>query len=420
MPQQDVASVAATRLASALSFGTALRQTLSLVAMVAALLVAGAGCHSASDTPMDGAIAHDARTDDAPVEAGPDTTSDMDASEGPRLVRGPEPFTTGLLSTGEAQRWVYEDASMVCPDGLPSRFHVVAPATKETNQPLVLVLHGGCFDFVEAGGQHYAAPLNKLTRKWAECKLRDFLGEAATECEDPEENAGAIVAALVRANAVAVLPVNCFGDIWHGTGYEDPVDGFPRLGLSLARKAMTFVEKVMTTDPKRRFAWGTSAGAHGIAEVVITDKSFSRVLADSPPDYLPGAYNDPAYAPAKEGLRRVFEGDGSAEHVGSFSLAHAVSNNGLRQEVLYLYSCNDTVVPPSQSEPAAKAILTHYENPAAACVVHAAPPNDPSAPDYKGHVFSNANLKVSTTLATWLLEGVRPNALCETSFHACP
>lgn len=46
-----------------------------------------------------------------------------------------------------------------------------------------------------------------------ECKLRDFMGEAAAECDDAEANGGAIVAALIEKNVVIVLPSNCYGDI---------------------------------------------------------------------------------------------------------------------------------------------------------------------------------------------------------------
>ena len=135
-----------------------------------------------------------------------------------------------------------------------------------------------------------------------------------------------MVAALLQAGAILALPANCFGDIWHGTGRIDPTDGFARLGLTLARKALAFAEQALSTDPSRRFAWGTSVGAHGIAELVVAGESLVRVIADSPPDCLPGPYGDPSFDPAREGLRRIFEGDDSAEHVGALLAPRGIAD----------------------------------------------------------------------------------------------
>lgn len=347
------------------------------------------------------------------------------SGEGPVLVAGPEAFVTNFEGI-EGIRWIYETPGLPCPDGLPGRFQVIAGGEDAAGAPLVVVLHGGAFDYVKDDGRHLA-PVDKLTRDWAECKLRDFLGEPAPGCDDPEANGGAIVAALIERGAVAVLPANCWGDLWHGTGYRDDQDGFARRGLRLAREAAAFVQREHGTRPGDRYAWGTSAGGHGAAELVVAGEEPVRVLADSSADYLPGAADaDPQaypiwrdYPAIQEGFRRIFEGDGSDEHVGRYSLAHAVGHAGWGGPILYLFSCNDTELPPAVTEPAARAILEQHPAPQSCCVLHARDPAQPDGPDLAGHVFSNGRLAVARAGTAWLLDGQRPPA-CATGYRPCP
>jgi hypothetical protein len=369
------------------------------------------------DGTVDGAGVDGAGGDGAVVRDGA-TDGDIAATVA-ELVLGPDAFDTpfegisGLI-------WIYEDPRFVCPDGLEGRFYVVAKNGDTAGKPLVLVLHGGAFDYVDDEGNHLTAQ-NKLTREWAECKLRDFMGQVAPECADNEANGGAIVAALIEKDAVAVLPANCYGDLWHGTGYTDPADGFARWGLNLALESADFVATEMETAAGERYAWGTSAGGHGIAELIVSGASYVRILADSPADYLPGAQeaNPAAYPTLQEGYRRIFEGDADAEHVGRYSLAHAVHEDGFRDPVLYFFSCNDTSLPPEITEPAAQAILAAYAQSDDACVVHAKDPSDPQGPDMAAHVFTNGRLQIARSAADWLLEGMRPPA-CENTFTPCP
>lgn len=337
----------------------------------------------------------------------------------PVLVRGPDAFDTPFEGIS-GLRWVYELERFACPDGLPGRFHVLAKSEVTAGAPLVVVLHGGAFDYVDADGQHFAGQ-DKLNRAWAECKLGDFMGQAAPGCEDEEDNGGAITAALVERGAVCVLPANCYGDLWHGTGYEDPADGFARHGLSLARAAADFVQTELGTDPARRFAWGCSAGGHGMAELLVAGEELVRVIADSPADYLPGAEQaDPEGYPAlQEGYLRIFEGDGSSQHVGRHSLYHAVHADAYGGPLLYLFSCNDIALPPEVTQPAAQTILEAHPDPQSSCVLHAKNPQDPDGPDLAGHVFTNGRIQVARAGAAWLLDGSRPPG-CETEYTPCP
>lgn len=339
--------------------------------------------------------------------------------EGPALVSGPEGFNTPFTGISGV-RWTYDDGRYPCPDGLPGRFHVIAAGGEASGGPLVVVLHGGAFDYVDSGGSHYAG-VDKLNREWSECKLRDFWGKAAPGCDDAEANGGAIVAALIESGAVSVLPSNCYGDVWHGTGHVDPDDGFARHGLSLARQSAEFVQSEFGTDPDRRYAWGTSAGGHGIAELVVAGEELARAIADSPADYLPGAESasPQEYPGLQEGYRRIFEGDGSSENAGRFSLFHAVSSRSYGRPLLYLFSCNDTTVPKEITEPAARAILEDRPDLSTSCVLHAKDPQNPTGPDLSGHVFSNGRIQVARVGAAWLLDGTPPPA-CETTFVPCP
>ena len=158
-----------------------------------------------------------------------------------------------------------------------------------------------------------------------------------------------------------------------------------------------------------------------MAELVVAGEDLVRVIADSPADYLPGAElaSPQEYPRLQEGYRRIFEGDGSAEHIGSFSLFQAVHNAGFRGPLLYLFSCNDTSLPPEITEPAARAILEDYSDSSVSCVLHAKDQANPDGPDISGHVFSNGRLQVARAGANWLLDGIRTPA-CETVFQPCP
>lgn len=258
-------------------------------------------------------------------------------------------------------------------------------------------------------------PYNKLTRRWAARKLKNFLALVPPDNPDPEGNGGAIAAALANADTVAVYPMNCWGDLWHGTGHEDPQDGFARQGLDFARTALAWTETEFQTDPSRRFVWGTSAGGHGVAELVKHGESFVRYVADAPVDYLPAILNQsPNPEASREVARRIYEGIDDIDHIGSFSLWHAVSVDQARPEIMYIYSCNDIVLTDSEiTGRAAQAILTHYEPTEQHARLTA------GATDIRGHVFTNSALGVAESVTDFFLEG-QDRASCSNTFVPCP
>lgn len=275
--------------------------------------------------------------------------------------------------------WVLPDAGATvrvlpldgwqCPDGSAARVHLVRGP--DAGADAALLLHGGNFDWVDSIGLHYAQE-DRLGAAWGTRAVDELLGVPSAQPEGPAR--GAWVKALLDAGMPLVVPVGCWGDLWHGRGDNDlDSEGFLRWGADFLVDAWEAGRTALEADGAT-LAVGLGEGGRGVVELLRSGARFDAIAVDGSPDWLSPVLSDPVGNRAYiEGLENIWaadlaglvdadeRADALREALRDASFVRLV-DEGLRTPILYAYSETDPAVPPELSRPAAVAIGTAYPN----------------------------------------------------------
>ncbi len=319
------------------------------------------------------------------------------------------PFANAHISRDQATMEIVLLDGYVCPDGAAARVYYVEPVGVPGPRPLGVVLHGGNFDYVTEGGRrdHYA-PENRLAAGWANAEAEVVLGLVQPGAGPDVE--GAWTGAFLLAGFSVVVPANCWGDLWHGTGDGDwSGEGFLRQGAYFVDDAIAWAQAREDIDAASTVVVGLGEGGRGITELAYGVDGSSivapaAVAVDSSPDWLAGLVASPATnADYLTGLARLYEAeltdDGDAQ-LRQNELRDAlerdslvtVVENGWRTPIFYAWSAYDERIDPAAAQPAQGAISTHYDL------------NDHVVVDWgvPGHAPSNRDLAEATARLDWL------------------
>jgi hypothetical protein len=286
------------------------------------------------------------------------------------------PFENPYVSGDDAVIQSF-DTELLCPDGSPSRFHVVYRSEQTEPAPAAIVLHSGAFDYVlehgEDGplsGPHYHSK-PRLTQEFGVSKVWETLGLQVSDLDPAEQNLGTLPAALTNRNVVQILPGNCWGDLWHneeGVQFNEiEEEGFSRNGRAFAAWMVRMatdadfaadqgIEITPAIDPDSIYLVGLGDGGRGVLELLNHPSmpAFRGAMVDSSPDNLAAFTAQPTdFQDEIDGLRRIFGTDNLA-NIGEFSLANA--DVELPPRFYYLWSSTDPQLPQAAMAPAADAL----------------------------------------------------------------
>jgi hypothetical protein len=235
-----------------------------------------------------------------------------------------------------------------CPDDSPATFYAIYDATLTGQVPLAVVFHSGAFDYVKnpaqddfLSGTHFA-PEDRLNLEWAQLRVFSTLGMGEQQVDPNEIHTGALITALAQDGALVLMPVNCWGDLWHGyQGRQDndyATERFNRNGLAFASWMVQFasdpsfasghgITLPLEVDPARFALLGLGDGGRAvgellwlIAESTSSTATISSVLVDSSPDDLTAYYEqETLFADDITGFGRIW-GDDLEEELGAHSV----------------------------------------------------------------------------------------------------
>ena len=310
------------------------------------------------------------------------------------------PFDNTYLNRGEATMEVWQMPGYTCPDQETARLYLVYSNTIEALAPVALVLHPEPFDYVRSDGTTFSSQVGeeRLTVDWAAVTAEKMMGIRETGAGTFKP--GALLATLVREGFFVVVPTNCWGDLWHGTGDNDYTEGFLRYGLYLADDSVRWALDRLDTDDQRVLLAGLGEGGRGIVDMVGFGWTDAAILIDSSPDYLPPLFGDPHNDDFIEGLEKIYtRGELSEEEfktkLGEASLYYQVSQ-GYEAPTIYLYSANDDFVSVELSRPAKNAIEDRY-------------PPGLYFPDMETaesrHIITNSHRSKAEEVVEWLVDG---------------
>jgi len=284
------------------------------------------------------------------------------------------PFANAWVERGDAEFEVLLADGYTCPDGLAARVYLVEPAGDPdplVPRPLALLLHGRNFDAVGAQGTHLDEE-DRLRATWAAGQVEATLGMESS-LGITAQGEGAWVAELLARGFSVVVPANCWGDLWHGTGRNAYEEGFLRLGTRLADEAIDLVasREGITADTLVVVALGE--GGRGLVELIGEGRPISAAFVDSSPDWLAPMVAVPTTFRAElEALVAIYDDEvGAIDDLQTQlaalrvalerdSMVTAVRDLGFRAPLVYAWSSLDQRIDPSWSSPAADIIATSY------------------------------------------------------------
>ncbi len=269
------------------------------------------------------------------------------------------------------------DTELLCPDGKPSRVHVVYQPTGEAPSAAAIVMHSGAFDYVvEKGtsgplsGPHYHVE-PRLTQEFSVRKVWETLGLQTSDIDPAERNRGALTAVLANRGVIQFLPGNCWGDMWHNeAGAQDndvDEEGFVRNGRTLAKwtlrvatdadfAASQGIEGLTAPSDTPVYLMGLGSGGRGVLELLRDSETpdIAGALIDSVPDDLSAYTLNPVdFRDEIAGLELIFGSD-SLDTIADQSLA--IGDDLLPPRVAYLWSSGNPQIPADAMRPAAEAL----------------------------------------------------------------
>lgn len=310
------------------------------------------------------------------------------------------PFDNTYLNRGEATMEVWLMPGYTCPDGETARLYLLYANTLEIPAPLAAVLHPEPFDYVRSDGTTFSSQVGeeRLTVDWAALTAEKMMGIRDTGAGSFKP--GALLAALVREGFYVVVPTNCWGDLWHGTGDNEYTEGFLRYGLYLSDDSVRWAQDRLDVDPDRILLAGLGEGGRGVVDMIGYGWTDAAILIDSSPDYLPPLFGDPQNDEFIEGLEKIYgrgelDDEAFKTKLGESSLYYQVSQ-GFVTPSIYLYSANDDFVSVELSRPAKNAIEDRY-------------PPGMYYPDMETaesrHIITNNHRSKAEEVVEWLVDG---------------
>jgi len=302
-----------------------------------------------------------------------------------------------------------------CPDGEEAVFYAVYNEGATEPGPVAVLLHSSSFDYViypknegELAGAHYAPDdvVQRMSADWGIRKVWETLG-VYRQIEATEVNEGAVPAQLVNNGFVVLMPINCWGDLWHNdeTQPNDVSSEFiDRYGRTFSYWMIRVIEEgkpSFITDAEIGFVdkmdatdihlVGLGDGARGVIDLLRHDDlpTIQSILVDSPIDDLNDWQSE--VSGVEEGIDRIFydrETDPGLSHWSLESLAQEGALDDIR--VALVYSDVDPRVPSGNLDDTIAAL------PEDACV-H----NTNSA----AHVFTNSNSSLTGDIVDYMLTG---------------
>jgi hypothetical protein len=319
------------------------------------------------------------------------------------------PFANSYVGRDTATMEIVVLPGYTCPDGSSPRVYYVEPVGVVGPRPLGVVIPGGNFDYVEENirEDHYAGE-NRLAASWGNREAERILG--LVESDVNQDIDGAWTAAFLQAGFSVIVPSNCWGDLWHGTGDGDwSGEGFLRQGGYFLDDAINSTQRREDIEATHTVVVGLSEGGRGVTELALGLAGSSRVpsaavAVDSSPDWLAGVLLAPAAnADRIDGYERIYEAeltDDGDNQIRQDELRDALERDSLatvveagwRTPIIYSWSSDDDTVDSAWSEPAALAISTLYD------------PADQIVQNWglREHAPSNRDLSVATTQVDWL------------------
>mgnify|MGYP003951312835 CR=1 FL=1 len=385
------------------------------------------------------------------------------------------PFTNPNARTQSGVVLTYEPSpALPCPDGKPARFYVLynesktqetepvegeessgdtsdtgeaslpdtaspaedeeagenepaEPATKPS--PVALILHSSAFDYAlsptpEApiGGEHFRPGVDgdtRMSRDWGIQKVWATLG-LGDSIDPTEQNEGSLAAALVDEGMVGILPINCWGDLWHNDPESAPNDLVADLGVSRTGHTMAWwmirilhdlefalshnVQINLNLDPSELYLVGLGDGARGVLDLLQRDDmpAVRGVLLDAPVADL-SHWSASDFPGEHAGLKRIYNfADDDPERLEPNWWSHSIrslASNGALSGVhtALLYSDADPRIPFPDS---------HYAPLLAS--LSSQPTTWLQNVGESAHVFSNANEDRARAVVEFLQTGVIP------------
>ncbi len=320
------------------------------------------------------------------------------------------PYESSYVTADDAVIQTFE-TELLCPDGSPSRFHVVFRENAAEPAPAVVVLHSGAFDYVlehgEDGplsGPHYHSE-SRLTQSFGVSKVWETLGLHVRSLDPAENNLGTLPAALANRGAVQFIPGNCWGDLWHneeGVQFNEiEEEGFSRNGRAFAAWMVRLaidpafaasqnieIDPVINTESIHLVGLGD--GGRGVLELLRHPEmpAFAGAMVDSSPDNLAAFTSRPTdFGDEIDGLARIFGRDNLSE-IGTHSLAGEVE---LPPRFFYLWSSSNPQIPYDAMAPAAEALSGQI----------GVRVEDTQSAD---HVVSNSDMDIANEIVDFLLD----------------
>lgn len=332
-------------------------------------------------------------------------------------------------AVGAPDGWVVQSITMPleCPDNERLRFYLIYPETAISEPdtalipslpaplPTAIIFHGGSFDYVlnpspenPLTGVHLQDP-SQLTAEWAIQKIFVTLGMHPNN-NDEEVHNGAMAAALAEQGIAIIMPMNCWGDLWHNKSAQADnrfeIDKFWRNGRVSAEWAYRTATDVqfrndyniqLPFEPKTDEVYliGLGEGGRAVTELLSVDNNFNDVydynptgiVLDSTADDLNVYYATPElYGEVLEGLMRIFP---DVTIIPDGSLAGSAQ---LPPRIMYAYSAMDSILPTGVHNEA----IQRLENTPGTWVWETQEP---------GHIFLNNQIGPARSAVRYLLTG---------------
>ena len=318
------------------------------------------------------------------------------------------------------------DTAISCPDGEPARVFTAFRTSLEGPAPVALILHAGAFDYIvqpdeddPQGGMHYRAE-SRMTRQWGIAKVWETMGLSRFPVDPVEGSKGTLVAALVEAGAVVMLPANCWGDLWHRADAEGgegatASDEASTTAAPVARYGHGFAQLMMdaiytpeaaaelgvrvpvAVDLDAVHLVGLGDGGRGVADLLHsdgnTDRALRSLVLDSTPDLVAPFQADPLQWGAElAGMNDIY---GSALNTwdteGSIGALAAAA--ALPDRTAILWSRLDTAVPTASILPTGLAVAALDGNQVVVDV------------EQEGTVASNRDPALAADTVLYMVEG---------------
>ncbi len=306
-----------------------------------------------------------------------------------------------------------------CPDDEPAVFYAAYNEELEGPAPVAVLMHSSTFDYVyypksdgPLAGEHYAGTESgdhRMSGSWGVKKVWETLG-VYRQIEPTENNQGAMPAALINQGFIVLMPINCWGDLWHNDDVSQRNDVateyIDRYGRTFAHWMIRVIQEgrpsFVTTgdmlfadrmDASSIHLVGLGDGARGVIDLLRHDDMppITSILVDAPVDDLADWQSE--YQERADGLERIFADRLEDPGLAWYSL-EALADEGALDDVRVgvVYSAIDPQVPGGNLDDTLEAL------PDSACVHNT---------DQSGHVFTNSDSSLAGAMVDFMVSGER-------------